>query len=90
MNITSPAFFAILATLHAAPDGDARAAALADMMQLAFGDGDCAQAEAARVHLREREGWHVLEDAGGGWAMAPCRALRPRHGAAAVLPMGRA
>lgn len=90
MNTTAPTFFIILAALHTARAGDGRAAALADMMQLAFGATDCAQAEAARVHLREREGWHVVASEDGGWTMTPCRPLRPRDVSAAILPMGRA
>lgn len=77
MTIIKPRFFTTRATLAAAT-GEARAAALADMLQLAFGSERDAQAEAARIHLREREGWHVLSDGEGGWSAVPCERLRPR------------
>lgn len=83
MTIITPHFFTTRAALAAAT-GEARAAALADMLQLAFGPERDAQADAARIHLREREGWHVLSDGEGGWRAVPCGKLRPRP--APVVP----
>lgn len=75
MTIIAPAFF----TASLALRGAARAEGLAEMIRLAFGPPGDAQAEAARTHLREREGWHVLAS-GEGWRMVPCQPLRRSEG----------
>jgi hypothetical protein len=70
MTMIAPEFFAASLALR----GAARAEGLAEMIRLAFGPPGDAQAEAARTHLREREGWHVLAS-DDGWGMVSCRPL---------------
>jgi hypothetical protein len=70
MTMIAPEFFAASLALR----GAAPAEGMAEMIRLAFGAPGDAQAQAARTHLREREGWHVLAS-GEGWRMVPCRPL---------------
>lgn len=83
-SITAPAFFHAAAALRAATTRDDRADAIGILLALAFGPDDDAQAEAARVELRQRSGWHVTMDGAGGWCARPCMSLRPRPAPAPV------